>query len=126
MANSIRIKYTAPVAPNAKAVAPICRTFAPQACAADHAAMAGTYYDTNVAGWGEGTTLEQFMAQQVAYPGLNAAIRKAVNDGEYVIKNADEKTVLYMGEVAKALKSQGFTITIEEEEEEVEVELEQN
>lgn len=114
MAHIIKIKYTAVSAPVAQAVAPICRCFAPQACAADHASMAGTYYDTNVAGWGEGTALEQFMAQMVAFPGLNAAIRKAITDGEYTMNDADEKTMLYMNEVKSALAEQGIEITIED------------
>lgn len=125
MAHTITIKYTAPVAPNAQAVSPICRVFAPQACAADHPKMEGTYYDTNVEGWGEGTTLEQFMAQQVSHPGLNAAVRKAVRDGEYTMTDADEKTMLYMEEVAPALKSQGFEIIIDGTEDAVDTETDE-
>lgn len=113
MAHTITIKYTALVAPNVAAVNPICRCFFPSNCAADNAAVAGTYYDTNVEGWGEGTKLDKFMQQVVAHPGLVAAIRKAVRDGEYTITDADEKTALYMEEVAPSLADQGFTITVD-------------
>ncbi|MBP3678336.1 MAG: hypothetical protein J6I97_08340 [Agathobacter sp.] len=113
MAHKITIKYTAPVAPNVAAVSPICRCFYPAACAADHPCMEGTYYDTNVEGWGEATKLEQFMAQQVAHPGLVAATKQAIAKGEYTIEEADEAVTLYIHEVAPALKDQGFTFVVD-------------
>lgn len=111
MAHVITIKFTAPVAPAVAAVSPICRMYQPQGCAADHPCMEGTYYDTNVDGRGDlVTSYEQYIAQQVAHPGLVAALKKAVRDGEYVIEDADEKTALYADELKSALADQGFAI----------------
>lgn len=115
MAHKIIIKYTAPVAPNAQAVAPICRCFYPSNCAADHPSMAGTYYDTNVEGWGEGTSLEEFMQNSVAHPGLVAALKLAVREGQATFNEADDKAMLYIKEVENELASQGFTFVIDGE-----------
>ena len=112
MANTIRIKYTAPVAPNVAAVTPICRYFFPAGCAADHPSMEGTYYDTNVQGWGEATALDQFMSQMVAHPGLVAAVKQAVANGEYTMEEVNEAVKLYICEVAPALADQGFTFEV--------------
>lgn len=112
MAHTITIKYTGVVAPVATPAAPICPVMQPTNCAADMPAFDGTYYDTNVEGWGAGTSLEQFIAQQVAHPGLVAALKKAVRDGEYTIEDADEKTMLYLDEVAEAIADQGFVVDI--------------
>lgn len=110
----ITITYTAPVAPAAQSVSPICRMFTPDGCAADHPNMAGTYYDTNVDGWGEGTPLAAFMAQMVAHPGLLAAVKQAIQKGTYVLENADDKTVLYVNEVGPALVEEGLTFEVGE------------
>ena len=112
MAHTITITYTRPVAPAINPVAPICRVMMPNNCAADMPAFDGTYYDTNVEGWGEGTALESFMNSVVAHPGLVAAVRKAIADGTYTIADATSEDALYAGEVAKALKDQGITIAI--------------
>lgn len=109
---SITIAYTAPVAPVANPVDQICAIFQPTNAACDNAAFAGTYYDTNVEGWGTATTLEQFMKDSVAHPGLIAALRKAVADGTYTFTTEDNDLILYMGEVAPAVVDQGFVITI--------------
>lgn len=114
MAKTITIKYTAVTAPVANPVAEIPAVFYPNNAAADLAVFEGTYYDTNVAGIGEGLSLEAFMAKQVAFPGLVAALRKAVKDGEYTFTTEDEKLVLYLGEVAPAIADQGFEITLGE------------
>lgn len=111
MAHTITIKYTSAVAPVVNPVAPICPVMMPTNAAADMKAFEGTYYDTNVEGWGKGTPLGAFMNQMVAYPGLVAALRKAVRDGEYVMEDADEKTMLYLEEVAPALADNGFEIS---------------
>lgn len=115
MAHTITIKYTAPVAPVEGVVSPICRCFHPAACAADHPCMEGTYYDTNVEGWGKATTLEQFISQQVAHPGLVAATKQAMLKGEYTIAEANEAIVLEIHEVADALKAEGFTFVVDGE-----------
>lgn len=111
MAKTITITYTAPVAPSIQVVDPICRMFEPNNAAADNAAYAGTYYDTNVDGWTQATTLEDFLKSCVAHPGLIAALRKAAADGSYEFE-ATDKEALYLGEVAPAVKDQGFVIEI--------------
>lgn len=113
MAYTITIQFTAPTEVVGAAVSPICRVFQPEGCAADHPCMAGTYYDTNVGGRGDlAVTYEQYINQQVAHPGLVAALKKAVRDGEYVIEDADEKAALYAEELTTALADQGFTISV--------------
>ena len=111
---SIKIEYSAIAAPAAEAVAQICATFVPTNAAADLAPFDGTYYDTNVAGWGEGTSIEDFFAQSVAHPGLFAAIKLAMEaeDGVYEFETSDDKTIIYADELAKVLKGEGFTITV--------------
>mgnify|MGYP003292300516 CR=1 FL=1 len=108
---SITIAYTAPVAPAIR-TANICPTFVPTNAACDDSDFEGTYYDTNVYGFGEGMTLEQFMAAQVAHPGIVAALRVAIADGTYTIDEATADDVLYFGELKSALADQGFEITI--------------
>lgn len=84
----------------------------PATTASDNLAFAGTYYQTNR--WDNGefpyaTTLEQFLADQVAHPGLVAALRAAVRaeDHTYTWTIADEDEV-YIEELAPALEAQGF------------------
>lgn len=116
MAKVITITYTAPVAPKANAVDQICRYFRPDNAAADNAVFAGTYYDTNVDGWGQATSFEDFLKNSIAHPGLIAAFKKAAIDGSYEFKTDDEKEVLYLSEVAGAVLDQGFVVEIAEEE----------
>lgn len=113
MEHTIKITFESIANPSAAPVSPICRIFMPNNCAADTAPFNDTYYDTNVEGWGEGLGLEKFMSSVVAHPGLVAAIRKAIKDGEYTIENAEEKDALYLEEVAKSIKDQGITIEID-------------
>lgn len=108
----VTITYTALVAPSADATAPICRIFMPNNAAADNAAFEGTYYDTNVEGWGEATTPDKFFADSVAHPGLVLALKTAVRDGECKYEENDAKEILYLKEVATAVADQGFTIEI--------------
>lgn len=109
---TVVISFTAPEPINADAIAQICSVYYPNNAAADLKVFDGTYYDTNVEGFGEGTSLEKFMAQQVAYPKLNAALRKAIRDSRYEFSTDDEATILYLEECAPALLSQGFKIEI--------------
>ena len=109
---TIKIDYKAPESTVTSAVDPICRLFNPSACAADNAAYAGTYYDTNVPGWGEGTSLAKFMDQMVAHPGLIAALRKAMRDSTYTISDGTEEMMQLMDEAKNTLSEEGFTITI--------------
>lgn len=113
MAHTITFKYTAVVAPVVNPVAPICPVMMPTNAAADMKAFEGTYYDTNVAGWGEGTALEAFMAQVDAHPGLVAAVKQAIKKGECTFTEATDKDVLYLNEVAGSLADQGIEIIID-------------
>lgn len=111
---TITIAYTAPVAPiNAEPVAQICATFQPANAACDLPAFEGTYYDTNVYGFTPAVSLEEFMAKQVAFPGVVAALRAAINEGSFVIEDASTDDVLYWGEIKPAVEDQGFTVTID-------------
>jgi len=108
----ITIKYTAISAPAADAVAQICATFVPTNAAADLPAFEGTYYDTNVAGFGESMALEAFFQASVAHPGLILALKNAVKSGEYTFDTEDNDMIMYLEEVASAVASQGFEITV--------------
>lgn len=109
---TIKIVYTAIEAPTADIVNQICATYVPTNAAADNAVFEGTYYDTNVEGFGEGMTAEEFFRNSVAHPGLIGALKLAVRDGEYEFDTEDEKMIMYLDEVAPAVKDQGFEITI--------------
>lgn len=113
MAYTITIKFEAVAAPNTAKVAQICGVYYPDTAAANLPVFEGTYYDTNVEGIGELTTLEAYLGKMVAHPGLIAALRLAVQDGEAVFETEDDKAYLLMNEASKALVSEGFTITIE-------------
>ncbi len=127
---TITITYT-PVAQFAKdtATQQIFGVWNPAATASDNPVFydeeAGkpTYYQTNV--WDNGEfqyaeTLEEFLAEQVAHPGLIAALRTAVRNYA-AAKEKDPKATsgtydweataedaLYVEELAGALKDQGF------------------
>ena len=47
----------------------------------------------------------------VAYPKLNAYLRKAIRDGQYEFTTDDENMYLFLEESAPALEDQGFTFT---------------
>lgn len=85
----------------------------PAATASDSDAFDGTYYQTNV--WDDGefayaTSLEAFLASQVAHPGLIAALRAAVRAQDHTYAwEATDADVLYVEELEPALKDQGFT-----------------
>lgn len=107
----IVIEYK-PINPvNPESIAQICGIFYPNSAAADLKVFEGTYYDTNVDGFGEVGSLEQFMAQMVAYPGLNIYLRKAIRDGQYEFTTQDDKMYLFLEECAPALADQGITFT---------------
>lgn len=99
----------------------------PAQTASDNEAFKDTYYQTNV--WDNGefsyaTSLDTFLAQQVAHPGLVAALRSAVR-AYIAAKEADESATsgtydwvatdadaLYMEEFAPALAEQGFEFAV--------------
>ena len=117
MATTITITYNAITAPKTDFVQQICDVYYPANNASKNPVFDGTYYDTNVEGFGEATTLEAFMAQMVAHPGLIAALRAAVRNGSYTYNEVTDADILYAEELKPALKPQGFTIEITETEE---------
>ena len=117
---TITIAYTAPVAPQVTRVADICATYQPVNAACDLPPFKDTYYDTNVDDKGMNvygsdpfTALEKYMAGQVAHPGVVAALRAAMSEGEFVIEFPTEDDILYYTELKPALVDQGFEITID-------------
>lgn len=106
---TITITYTKPVDPSIVPAAQICATYVPTNAAADWTTggIPGSYYDTNVDGFGAGMSPEDFFNAQVAHPGLVAALRAAMRAGSYDWK-ATDADVQYVGEIAPALKDQGF------------------
>ena len=119
---TITITYT-PVAGfvSDKATEQIFGVWNPATTASDNAVFNGTYYDTNV--WDKGefpyaTSLEAFLASQVAHPGLIAALRAAVRNfdaeegtGVYAW-TATDADKLYVEELKPALADQGFTFAV--------------
>jgi len=110
---TIKIVYSAITAPAADAVNQICAIFVPTNAAADNSAFEGTYYDTNVEGFGEGMAIAKFFKDSVAHPGLVAALKRAVEDGEYTFETENAEMIMYLEEVADAVADQGFKITVE-------------
>lgn len=106
---TITITYTKPVDASAVPAAQICATYVPSNAAADWTSggIPGSYYDTNVPGFGAGMTPEEFFNSQVAHPGLIAALRAAMRAGSYDWE-ATDADVQYVGEIAPALADQGF------------------
>lgn len=92
----------------------ICATFQPTNAACDNTVFNGTYYDTNVAGYGDAMSFDEFWAAQVAHPGLIAALRAAMraDEGTYEWVDATPADVQYIGEINPALAAQGFTLTV--------------
>lgn len=88
----------------------------PATTASDNAAFDGTYYQTNK--WDNGefpyaTSLEKFLADQVAHPGLVAALRAAVRAEDHTfVWEAPDGMALYVNELAPALADQGFTLEV--------------
>ena len=109
---TVKITYTAISAPVASAVSQICATFVPTNAAADNAAFDGTYYDTNVYGAIDGAPIDKFFKDSIAHPGLIAALKLAVENGEYEFDTDDVDTIMYLEEVADAVVDQGFEIEV--------------
>lgn len=108
---TITITYTKPVDASVAPAAQICAIYVPTNAAADNESeiggIPGSYYDTNVPGYGAGMTPEEFFNAQVAHPGLVAALRAAMRAGSYAWE-ATDADVQYVGEIAPALADQGF------------------
>ena len=118
---TITITYNKPVDISAVPKSQICAIYTPGNAACDDAVFDGTYYDTNVPGYGAGMTPEEFFFAQVAHPGLIAALRAAMRayvpaEGDTPAQagtydwEATDADVQYVGEIAPALADQGFTI----------------
>ena len=109
---TITITYTKPVDASVVPAAQICAIFVPTNAAADNTSetggIPGSYYDTNVPGYGAGMTPEEFFNSQVAHPGLIAALRAAMRATGSYDWEATDADVQYVGEIAPALKDQGF------------------
>ena len=102
----------------------ICATFQPTNAACDNPVFGSydapnNYYDTNVAGFGDGLSIDEFWAAQVAHPGLIAALRAAMRAydaeqgaGTYEWVGATDADVQYIGEINPALAAQGFTLAV--------------
>lgn len=107
---TITITYVKPVDATTIPASQICATYVPANAAADNPVFDGTYYDTNVAGYGDAMSLDAFFAAQVAHPGLIAALRAAIRLApESYDWEATDADVQYVGELAPALAEQGFT-----------------
>lgn len=109
---TVKITYTAISAPAADLVNQIPATFVPTNAAADNAAFEGTYYDTNVSGFGEGMAIEKFFKASTAHPGLIAALKLAIENGEYSFDTTNEAMIMYLEEVKDAVTDQGFEIEV--------------
>lgn len=113
MAYTVKIEYAAVAADVTNLVSPICRLFAPTGCYTDTKAYEGSVYDTNVDGWGEALSLEKFIELSIDHPGALMMFKKAALSGTAVeFETDDYKDATYYEEVGKALKDQGFTVTV--------------
>lgn len=109
MSYSLLIQYTAPVAPTDAAVN-IPSVYIPDNAAADLDVFDGTYYDTNVKGFGVATDIDTFMSQSIAHPGLVAALRTAMKEGSYAYETDSQDQYNYvLNEVGPQLADAGFT-----------------
>lgn len=116
---TINITYVKPTpAADLTPTQQICATFQPTNALCDNANFDGTYYDTNVPGYGDALSIDKFWAAQVAHPGLIAALRAAMRaagdsgEGSYEWVGATDADVQYIGEINPALAEQGFTLTV--------------
>lgn len=115
--DNITITYTpAEVFEKDVATQQIFGVWNPATTASDNEVFKGTYYQTNV--WDNGefalaTSLEKFLADQVAHPGLVAALRAAVRaEGHTFVWEAPDGMALYVNELTPALEGQGFTLVV--------------
>lgn len=111
MAYKIKITYAAPTAKEPNKVAPICALFVPDNAACDMDVFDGTYYDTNVHGYGFGSELDDFLAMQVSHPGLVAAMKAATEaeDGTYTMTTEDSSMETMVLELNRSMKEAGFS-----------------
>lgn len=108
MAYKIAITYKAPAKQEQHDVASICALFMPTSAACDMDAFDGTYYDTNIQGYGFGSELDDFLAMQVSHPGLVAAMKQAAKDGLFEMETLDPSMKTMVLELNTALAAEGF------------------
>lgn len=118
---TITITYTKPVDASVTPAAQICAIYAPTNAAADWTSggIPGSYYDTNVPGFGAGMSPEDFFKSQIAHPGLVAALKAAMRAPGTATTwvgatAADEQYAAELKDT-KALEAQGFAIAISAE-----------
>lgn len=112
MAYKIAITFdAAAVKKQERESAPICAVYQPTNAACDMDVFEDTYYDTNVAGYGFGTELEDFLAMQVSHPGLVAAMKAAVDaeNGKFEMETLDPSMKTMVEEMNRAMKGAGFS-----------------
>lgn len=118
MSYKIAITYDASaVKKQERESAPICAIYQPTNAACDMDAFEGTYYDTNVDGYGFGTELEDFIATQVSHPGLIAAMKAAVEDESHKFDMSvlDPAMKTMVAELNRAMEGSGFSFEWSEE-----------
>lgn len=131
MAYNVTIVYAGVQAPTSiPFVSPICPIYVPENSYTDTAAYEGTVYDTNVKGYGSVDLVDPYADTSFPFP-VPLAQFKLATVGEDVLDSDDnptgaktvtfevstyEEAFWYM-EAGKALKDQGFTVTVEAVEE---------
>ena len=107
---SITIKYTAPEAPVAGQVAPICSLMLPNGSYVDLDVYDGTVWDTNVYGIGDWEGLVEYLGKISHTPNILIMFKAAARDGEVTFEEEDYKMVEYLKELGAALAEFGFTV----------------
>lgn len=109
---TVKIVYAGPVVDVASTQVGmnIARTFVQAKSYVDTAAYDGTIYDTNVDGWGSLDGLDPFGDGTYKFAWLGQAIAAGDDGVEFTVAGAEEQ--LYWTVLAKAMASQGFTITV--------------
>lgn len=127
MAYTVTIVYAGVQAPTTVPfVSPICATYVPTNSYVDTPAYAGTVYDTNVKGFGTIDLMDPYADTSFPFP-VPLAQFKLATIGTDVLDDNDQPTgaktvtftvedyadAFWYMEAGKALKDQGFTVTVE-------------
>lgn len=100
----ITVVYKGYTAPECRVVDPICPVFLPTNSYVDGAGMAGTVYDTNVAGMGN-FDQKSFIANLcIPFPGAVKYLNMAAVDGQVELEVTDYKEVLFFKELKAQLE----------------------
>lgn len=126
MAYTVTIVYAGVQAPTSiPFVSPICPIYVPTNSYADTEAYEGTVYDTNVKGFGSVDLVDPYADTSFPFP-VPLAQFKVATVGEDVLDGDDQPTgakqveftvdtyeeAFWYTEAGKALKDQGFTVTV--------------